>query len=66
MTNEDLSEDRALLTVTVWRHEGEILGVSRWRRSLNDRTEEVIRIRGFDELLAVIAEQLRSLSTDDS
>jgi hypothetical protein len=66
MTYEHLSEDRALLTVTIWRHEGEILGVSRWRRSLNDRTEEVIRTRGFDELLAVVAQQLRSLSTDQS
>jgi hypothetical protein len=64
MTRNDLAEDRAMLTVTAWWHDREILGVIRWRRSLNCLTEEVIRVRGLNDLLATVAEQLRSLSTN--
>jgi hypothetical protein len=65
MTREHVAENRALLTVTAWRHNGELLGVVRWRPSLDDRTETVTSVRGFGELVALVARQLRTLSSDD-
>jgi hypothetical protein len=65
MTDEHLDDGRALLTVTAWRHDGELVGVLRWRASLDDRTEAVTSVRGFGELVAQVLQQLRALSTDD-
>jgi hypothetical protein len=64
MTKEHYAEDRALLIVTAWQQGGEILGVIRWRASLDDRTETVIAVRGVTDLTATVVEQLRSLASD--
>jgi hypothetical protein len=64
MTNEHSAEHRALLTVTAWRQGGEILGVIRWRPSLDDHTEAVITVRGVTDLTAAVVQQLRSLVSD--
>jgi hypothetical protein len=54
-------DDRALLTVTAWAHEGELLGVIRWRSSLADEAEVVTPARGMREIVEVVAQRLGEL-----
>jgi hypothetical protein len=65
MARNDFADDRAMLVVTAWRHDDELVGVIRWRQSLARGTEEVISVRGLDDLLTSVDEQLRSLSTNE-
>jgi hypothetical protein len=62
MTDGDRSDDRGLLTVTAWRHEGELVGIVRRRASMAEDTEVVTSAHGLEALVALVTEQLRSLA----
>jgi hypothetical protein len=55
------SDDRALLTVTAWPHDGELVAVVRWRPSLAAGAEVVSSARGLHEVVALVADQLGEL-----
>jgi hypothetical protein len=59
------SDDRAVLTVTAWPHDGELVGVVRWRPSVAAGTEVVSSARGLDEIVAVVARHLGELDLTD-
>jgi hypothetical protein len=65
MNKERLVEDRALLTVMAWRHDKELVGIVRWRPSVEEGAETVTSVHGFGELVARVLQELQALSTDE-
>ena len=57
-------DDRAQLTVTLWRHGDEVVGRVRWLASIVTGPETVLEERGLDDLIAAIVTQLREIASD--